>query len=85
MSGDLVLGAAWRPIESAPKDGRLVLLYPSRCWAEDVDGDCEVGYWNCDKWIAMGPIAVDYRGPSHWMPLPPPPSVGSLPTRKKAR
>lgn len=25
----------WQPIETAPKDGRLILAYPSRCWADD--------------------------------------------------
>jgi len=72
--------ARWQPIETAPKlDGRLVLLYPSRCWSEDVNTDCEVGYWDAayGDWVAMGPCAEDYTGPTHWMSLPNPPEVQS--------
>lgn len=70
----------WLPIETAPKeDGVLVLLHPSRCWAEDADPcDCEVGYWDdyTQTWESQGPTAGDYTGPTHWMPLPAPPSEG---------
>lgn len=69
----------WLPIESAPKDGRLVLLYPSRGWAEDVNCDCEVGYWDqfTNTWLAYGPTAEDYTGATHWMPLPAAPAPAS--------
>lgn len=68
----------WQPIETAPKDGSLILLTPSRCWAVDVNADCEVGYWDDDfggKWISMGSTAEDYTGPTHWMPLSNPPAL----------
>jgi hypothetical protein len=66
----------WHPIETAPKDGTLVLLHPSGHWTADVNSDCEVGYWDvdCEEWIAAGSRADDYTGPTHWMPLPEPPS-----------
>jgi hypothetical protein len=67
------------PIETAPKeDGVLVLLYPSRCWAEEAEPyDAEVGYWDADmgEWLSNGPTAVDYQGPTHWRALPAPPNV----------
>ena len=65
----------WQPIETAPKDGRMVLLFPSRCWAEDSDRG-EVGYWDNDfhDWGGLGSAAEDYTGPTHWMPLPSPPT-----------
>lgn len=69
---------AWQPIETAPKeDGVLVLLYPSRCWADDVNSDCEVGYWDdfVQRWLAATTAAEDYTGPTHWMPLPLPPGA----------
>lgn len=68
----------WQPIETAPKDGRMVLLYPSRCWVEECDRG-EVGYWDADfgEWGGEGPRAEDYRGPTHWMPLPQPPDPPS--------
>jgi hypothetical protein len=70
---------AWQPISTAPKkDGVLVLLHPSRCWAEDVNADCEVGYWDeiAQDWVAVGAPADDYTGPTHWMPLPANPLAG---------
>lgn len=76
-----LLGAReWLDIATAPKrDGHLVLLHPSRGWAEDVNSDCEVGYWDkyAQRWLAYGPIAEDYTGPTHWMPLPPAPPVAA--------
>ncbi len=72
-------GKDWQPIETAPKeDGVLVLLHPSRCWSEDANSDCEVGYWDDDMqdWLsASGSSAEDYTGPTHWMPLPPSPKA----------
>lgn len=64
----------WQDIATAPKDGRMVLLYPSRCWDEESDRG-EVGYWDdyLDDWDSMGLTAVDYNGPTHWMKLPEPP------------
>lgn len=63
----------WQPIETAPKDGRLIALYDDRvvvgCWNPTLgDGwyfwDGSDGELNC--WIPG-------YGPSHWMPLPAPP------------
>jgi len=64
----------WREIATAPKDGRMILLFPSRCWTDDADHG-EVGYWDEDfqEWGGCGSRAEDYTGPSHWMPLPAPP------------
>jgi hypothetical protein len=70
----------WQPIETAPKDGRDVLIF---CPTNDRKPVCEAwwardyeegpGYW-------MTPIGPNGRGytilPStatHWMPLPEPP------------
>jgi len=68
--------SGWRPIERAPKDGSLILLYQSGCWTEDVKPcDAEVGYWNddCKAWSSAIAGAEDYHGPTHWQPLPDPP------------
>jgi hypothetical protein len=64
----------WQSIETAPKDGRMILVYPSSCWTDDTEGDFEVTYWDED----MGKFAQcsypdDYSGPTHWQPLPPAP------------
>lgn len=59
----------WQPIETAPKDGTLILLYPT-----NGDGQISTGYWwehaNC--WGAGGGWFDDGEV-SHWMPLPEPP------------
>lgn len=70
----------WQPIESAPRDGPVLLFTPGRrkpvfeaWWAQDYEGG--PGYW-------MTPIAPSGRGytilahvPTHWMPLPAPPEI----------
>jgi len=69
--------SGWQPISSAPKDGRMLLLYPSPCWADDTEGDYAVGYWDKDsaRWDTMTVTAEDYTGPTHWQPLPAAPSL----------
>lgn len=60
--------AGWLPIESAPRDGTPVLVF------QDCNGEPEysVGYFNDyhQKWTD-GEYTLD---PTHWMPLPPPPT-----------
>lgn len=67
----------WQPIETAPKDGTYVLLWLS--------GDGYHGPRNCNitvgvhtdsgwYYIADGAGGKTSDEPSHWMPLPDPPS-----------
>lgn len=69
--------AGWQPIETAPKDGRNVLLYADgvREYARYV-----VGHWG--KALLTPAQWFDYAGtkplgltPTHWRPLPTPPSA----------
>lgn len=57
--------AVWQPIETAPKDGRWVLVtwigHPSRCEAMRYDEGGDWQWWEGDT--ATNP-------PTHWMPLP---------------
>lgn len=65
----------WRPIESAPRDGTLLLLA--------VPGGVTVGRWvrhrayaQCWAWMAEPWPQCDFLfalEPTHWAPLPPPP------------
>ena len=55
-------GQGWRDIESAPKEGE-VLLY----WPPTPEGDLPEHMAICDH--RGGP----FRRPTHWMPLPAPP------------
>jgi len=62
----------WIPIETAPKDGREILL--ARVGQNEVGKDlgiwwCCSGFWS-DKWTD----GIDsLANPTHWMPLPQPP------------
>ena len=64
----------WQPIETAPKDGTVVLLAGCRkpvaaAWLED-----EIDYWHVDD-NKRGPFALRGPGPTHWMPFPAPPEI----------
>lgn len=63
----------WQPIETAPKDGRFVLIafdcpnpeYKAVCVARIRKG-----------WSTWDSFPGDYtKHPTHWMPLPPPPQA----------
>jgi|ERR1700723_33065 len=66
--------AAWQPIETAPRDGKIVLLF-----GRDADGDnwkMKTGSWNRfeNQWYWDGRTIKGYDiQPSHWQPLPEPP------------
>jgi hypothetical protein len=66
--------AAWKKIESAPKDGSKVLLY-ARCKTDPNDKPAPVvGFWNKD--VMQWKVASEYLSqadellPSHWMEIP---------------
>jgi uncharacterized protein DUF551 len=77
---------AWQPIDSAPKDGRFVLLHVptglesgtvtvGAYWKEDQraeNGRFKKGHW--DGWLGMdADIVSSWCEPTHWSPLPEPP------------
>ncbi|MEG3086143.1 hypothetical protein [Sphingomonas sp. PB4P5] len=75
----------WQPIETAPKDGTIVLLWacdedewddahdeprdPERCWYP-----ARVSVQKHIWWIAGG-MMRQLKGATHWMPLPAPPAT----------
>jgi hypothetical protein len=63
----------WRQIDSAPKDGSLLLLCmtPHRGY---LDAPMKVGGWWQDQWNVFGGSWT----PTHWLPLPMPPSPVTL-------
>jgi hypothetical protein len=75
------LNQGWRDIESAPKDGTAVLMtgiipVTNQKWVNQ-------GWWDEDEngFYDWGECESDYHGngkqsPTHWMPLPTPPSEG---------
>jgi hypothetical protein len=64
------------PIESAPKDGTAVLGYwpQRRGFSADQTTTRTVWTdWGGGMWEGQFGKGVDFDGPTHWMPLPPPP------------
>jgi hypothetical protein len=64
----------WKPIETAPKDGELILLYKGATIAD------RLGYTSCGQWIDDGNyFTTDFAPcilqdianyqPSHWKPI----------------
>lgn len=65
---------AWRPIETAPKDGTKILLF--RPQAQELgESSIKIGYWmpQCNCFSAEN---LKYNPATHWMPLPPAPQEG---------
>ena len=68
----------WRDISTAPKDGRFIDVWmparPQHCGYRITNT-----YWSdIEEWWCEGddcPLTV-YPKPSHWMPLPEPPTTG---------
>ena len=71
-------GEEWQPIETAPKDGRTILIGaagPRVCaafWMNDWYGDKSLPGWMMD---GMDEEYGSYKNPTHWMPLPAPPTA----------
>lgn len=61
----------WQPIETAPKDGTRIIYY------EVYHGQAHIGlgfWWNGDDLNRAGWHDGLYVFPTHWMPIPNPPS-----------
>jgi len=79
--------SSWQPIETAPRDGTIVLLASSTmvgagAWAPDLHGDTYPwafvdDFSTCELTSGYPGIAPNAwalnDGPSHWMPIPAPP------------
>lgn len=61
----------WQPIETAPKDGRRILL-------ADMFENVEIGFWNRDlgQWMDDAQQGwIEPTWPTHWMAIPQPPQI----------
>ena len=74
----------WMPIETAPKDGSLILLFRPAAfeWGKVAPGKWEdqkyskkpQPYW--EIWLKIGNTRDSREwNPTHWMPLPPAPET----------
>jgi hypothetical protein len=68
--------ATWQPIETAPKDGREVLLWLGAPWSKPEKARWYEPWsnWMCGA-VPFDPAREEYHGigaalPTHWMPLP---------------
>lgn len=68
-AGKLHAKTEWQPIETAPKDYTNILVWNDG--GAHRDGWVSIAYWNDDGWIS--PFGGEYD-PTHWQPLPEPPS-----------
>ena len=63
----------WQPIETAPKDGTVVLIYSP---ADGVmSSHLHWGNWQGMVWRSVGHVDFERSKPTHWMPLPAPPKA----------
>lgn len=71
----------WQPIESAPKDGTIILIAKGRYvfaayWSQcpmATGGSAEYPWVFLDETNGVNGYIGDENGPSHWQPLPKPP------------
>ena len=65
----------WQPIDTAPKDGRLILVGNAGVWVACYDAIFPSGYRPSNPWRSMLLNHDHIRRnhslePTHWMPLP---------------
>ena len=71
----------WQPIDTAPRDGTRVLLSNAHgVWMAEYRPVCTSGYRPDSPWFSVMlnhehiPRVGRHNKPTHWMPLPEPPS-----------
>lgn len=65
----------WQPIETAPKDGTLILVYYLG-WDEDAIMTYDLAHYD-NEWVDRNDDPLPDK-PSYWMPLPPLKSPDSI-------
>jgi hypothetical protein len=63
----------WRPIETAPKNQRILARVTNQYWIT------EIIWWDLDDLCWVYGEQENACTPTHWMPLPPPPSTEPAP------
>lgn len=66
----------WQPIDTAPKDGTRILVYSqSLYWLVAFFGGDHDRPGHLSQWRSAWDAEWLARTPTHWMPLPDPPSA----------
>lgn len=60
----------WQPIETAPTEGRFLVYMPTYN-----RNPIQVANYHLDVKVIGNMFAFDMPPPTHWMPLPEPPTV----------
>ena len=68
-AAELEAKLAWKPIETAPKDGTRILIYDPEDWSEDEPPTIYVCFWKGYWCEAEGEQYTLFK-PTHWMELP---------------
>jgi len=66
---------SWQPIDTAPKDGTAILLWPYghfEFWNGAAEAEVVLGYCTEDEEWFNPEARLSFK-PTHWMPLPEPP------------
>ncbi len=62
----------WQPISTAPRDGREILIWVPE--SEFEPGYATSARWGGAHWEDNAGLPLWVDNPTHWMPLPPPPT-----------
>lgn len=68
--------SSWLPIETAPKDGTVILVYCGDYQVPFMENMTHVARWKDEKWRLYWIFSHVSLEPTHWMPLPDPPKLG---------
>lgn len=63
---------AWQPIETAPDDGEFLVYTPNE------RRKIQAAEWHSNFKVIGNHFAFDLTKPTHWMPLPEPPTTGGI-------
>lgn len=69
---ELKAKTTWQPIETAPKDGTVILVGYSPVWADRIAGRMvhEALYHEIPKEFRATNGFISHKDATHWMPLP---------------
>lgn len=79
--------SGWQPIETAPKDGYFLAANKHGVWVAHWQPQAVSGFRFDQPWRSVmlnhwhiEPKSAQYENPTHWMPLPAPPSEQAAPS-----
>jgi hypothetical protein len=72
-----MVAMTWQPIETAPKDGADILIFIPDMQNYPDNPRIVSAFWGICGWTDNAAVGCQTWGnPTHWMPLPEPPTAG---------